>query len=77
MPRPKLEPHLQRLLTDESIRVGSLFEVDKKGHWFASLYSPDIGAASVLNPKCLYATGEASTPEDAIYAAREKLWNGL
>ena len=77
MPRPKLEPHLQRLLIDESIHIGSLFQVSSREGWFSSLYSPDLGAASVLNPACLYAYGEGESPEEAVFAARDKMWNGL
>lgn len=76
MANRKIEPHLLRLLTNESVFIGALFEVNP-GKWFTSLYSPDLGAASVLNPSGLYATGEGPTADDAIHAARDQLWNGL
>lgn len=77
MPRPKIEPHLQRLLTEESVHVGALFQTQSDGPWFTSLYSPDKGVASVLNPTCLYAWAEGPTPEDAIHNGRAKLFGGL
>lgn len=76
MPRPKLEPHLRRLLIDEQIFILSLFTT-KQGPYFCSLVAPveDISDA-LLEGQC-YATGQGDIPEDAVYAARQKLWNGL
>lgn len=78
MPRPKLEPHLQRLLNDERTYVGALFQVNDGGPWWCSLYAPvQEGVCPVLDPSISYAYDEGPTPEDAIYGARDKLWNGL
>lgn len=74
--RPQLEPHLSRLLTTEKIVVGSLFEY-KSGTYWCSLYAPGTDHNVVLNPECMYAVGEGPTPDDAVYAARTKLWGTL
>ena len=77
MPRPKLEPHLRRLLTEESVYIGALFQTERGGPYFTSLYAPDLGVASMLNPDSLYAGAEGPTPEDAIHNGRAKLFGGL
>lgn len=77
MPRPKLEPHLRMLLTKERIVIGSLFEVSSKEGYYCSLYAPGDSIVAVLDEGALYAYEYGLTPEDAIYAAREKLWKGL
>lgn len=77
MPRPSIELHLRRLLTSENIVIGSLFQIDRGKPFFCSLYAPGDSVAVVLNHDSLYAHAEGDTPEDAIYAAREKLWKGL
>lgn len=78
MPRPNLEPHLQRRLTEEKTVIGSLFQVDKGKDFFCSLYAPGTNPAqTILDHGSLYATGMGLTPEDAVYEARAKLWGGL
>jgi len=76
MGRPKLEPHLRRLLTEESVYVGALFQT-QGGNWFTSLYAPDMGVSSVLNPNSVVAWAEGPTPEDAIHNGRAQLFGGL
>lgn len=80
MPRPEIEPHLRRLLTDEATVIGSLFQISEKGTgpFFCSLYAPGEKAAQmVLCEGICYAIGEGPSPEDAVYEARGKLWGGL
>lgn len=80
MPRPEIEPHLRRLLTDEATVIGSLFQISEKGigPFFCSLYAPgDNPAKTVLSDGVCYAAAEGPTPEDAIHEARSKLWGGL
>lgn len=79
MPRPAIEPHLQRLLTSEKIYIGSLFQIknDGTGPFYCSLYAPGEGPSVVLQEGILYAYSEGDTPEDAIHAARNQLWKGL
>lgn len=78
MPRPTIEPHLLRLLTDEMTVIGSLFQVDPGKPFFCSLYAPGTRPAEVvLSHGAVYAYAEGPTPEDAIHEARRKLWGGL
>jgi len=76
MHRPQIEPHLSRLLTSEKTMLGCC--VETKGVFFVALYAPVLGGrlAEYLFDSA-YGYGEGPTPEDAIYAARDKLWNGL
>jgi len=78
MPRPALEPHLRRLLTDEAIVIGSLFQTAEGKPFFCSLYAPGTNVAHcVLSPDSVYAYAEGPTAEDAVYEARKKLWGDL
>lgn len=79
MPRPAIDPHLRTLLTNERIFIGSLFQINAKetGPFYASLYAPGDGPSVVLDHGSLYAYAEGDTPEDAVYAARDKMWKGL
>lgn len=77
MPRPNLEPHLQRRLIEEKTVIGSLFQVSNKEGFFCSLYAPGEGVVAILDHGSLYATGYGSSPEDAVCEARAKLWGGL
>lgn len=78
MPRPQIEPHLSRLLTDEHTTIGCLLAVKPGGPYFAALYAPtdDSGLGFMLFDSA-YGYGEASTADDAVWLARERLWNGL
>lgn len=77
MARPEIQSHLQRLLTEEKIFIGSLFDISNKGEFFCSLYAPGDSSDVVLSETALYVTGSGSTPDDAVWAARDKLWKGL
>lgn len=79
MPRPAIEPHLQTLLTRERTFIGSLFQISEKGvgPFFCSLYAPGESPSVVLQDGIVYGYGEGESPEDAIYAARDKMWKGL
>lgn len=77
MGRPSIEPHLQRLLTDEHIVIGSLFQIAPGKPFYCSLYAPGDSIAVVLAHDSLYAYAEGDTPEDAVYGARDILWKGL
>jgi len=79
MPRPELEPHLQRLLTSEDTRILALFSVPASGNgpFFCSAIGPAEELRMPWDERVVYAYSEGPTPEDAVYAVRQKLWNGL
>lgn len=77
MPRPKLEPHLRTLLTNERTVIGSLFQISGREGFYCSLYAPGDSVAAVLDHGSLYGYGYGDNAEDAVYAARDKLWKGL
>lgn len=77
MSRPKIEPHLSVLLTNERTVIGSLFQIEPGKPYYCSLVAPGDSVVAILEPDTLYAWAEGPTPEDAIYSAREKLWKGL
>lgn len=77
MPRPALEPHLRRLLIEESTYIVSLFQVDGKGRFFCAALAPAENVAEALFDGRCYAHGQGDTPEDAVYAMRTTMWSGL
>lgn len=79
MPRPAIEPHLQTLLSRERTFIGSLFQINEKGTglFFCSLYAPGDGPSVVLADGIVYGYAEGESPEDAIHAARDRMWKGL
>ncbi len=76
MPQPALSPHLRRLLTDEHVRIVSLWQT-ATGRFFCCLMAPEVPKYSVLQEGALYAMEEDIDAEGAVMAARKTLWNGL
>lgn len=78
MPRPAIQPHLQRLLKTERIFIVSLFETDRNsGKFFCALKAPCDDISGALDHDLLYTTGIACSPDDAVHVARSKLWGNL
>lgn len=77
MPRPEIEPHLRRRLIEEQTVVGSLFQLEAGKEFFCSLYAPGDSISVILADGSIYATGTGDTADDAVWAARSKLWGDL
>ena len=77
MSRPKLEPHLSRLLTEEATIIMSLFQVSGREGFHCSLSAPSFRIGDTLQDGQVYAVGWGDTAEDAVYEARDKMWKGL
>lgn len=78
MSRPALEPLTRRLLIDEVTTIMALFSIKgEEGPFYCSLTAPADNISDALAHHNCYAYAEGATPDDAVYAARQKLWNGL
>lgn len=80
MAAPPIQPHLQRLLKTEHTVILSLFRtIDRGGQpcYTCALKAPANSRGETLEHGTVYALECGTSPDDAVYAAREKLWSGL